>query len=353
MAGESQGHMSVTTHEKIRAFYSSTSSLLFFSCDSSTLIFVARNGGVDVNIYYSADLTAARRRSQIYRGDVMILPAGPATLALTEFARSLVEEAFAPLDPRLAHRKLETKEAVEILTRLKPHFIHHPRTRALMQQVLLDAGCAPDLTYQDVPRLRVAYPTDYLSSGIAYAHHPHRDTWYSAPPCQLNWWMPIYDFESNQGMAFHPAYWGRRIDNGSADFDYYRWNADGRKNAGQHIKSDTRQQPRAREEVEIDPDVRLVVPSGGIIVFSADHLHSTVPNGTEVARWSIDFRTVDLDDLTNRRGAPYADAACTGTSLRDFRRLKDGEAMPEHPIAMYDKGGDSKGVQVYLPETAV
>jgi len=306
-----------------------------------------------MNICYSVDQLGAQRRFQIFRGDVVIVPAGPATLALAEFARSLVENAFFPLNPRLAHHKLGTHETVEILTRLKPHFIHHPQTRVLLRQVLLDAGCDPNHTYQDVPRLRVAYPKDYLASGIAYAHHPHRDTWYSAPACQLNWWMPLYDFEASQGMAFHPGYWGKPLNNGSADFDYYRWNADGRRNAGQHIKTDTRQQPHATDPVEMDPDVRLVVPAGGIIVFSADHLHSTVPNLTDVARWSIDFRTVELNDLTDRRGAPYADAACTGTSLRDFRRVSDGEAMPDSTVAMYDKGGDSKGIPVFLPETAM
>jgi len=120
---------------------------------------------------------------------------------------------------------------VQILSRLKPQFIHDPRTRFLLRDLLLGYGCNASNTYQDVPRLRAAYPASYLTTGIAYAHHPHRDTWYSAPPCQLNWWMPLYDFDANQGMAFHPAYWDRAIANGSSDFNYYRWNAVGRQNA--------------------------------------------------------------------------------------------------------------------------
>ncbi len=38
-----------------------------------------------------------------------------------------------------------------------------------------------------------------LIGGIAYAFHAHRDTWYSAPMCQINWWIPI--FEVNGGNA--------------------------------------------------------------------------------------------------------------------------------------------------------
>jgi hypothetical protein len=302
-----------------------------------------------MNIHYCPDSADPQRRARAYGGDLLILPPCSSTLALVDFARELIEEAFSPLDPRQAHENLEVSKAVDALVRLKPYFIHHPRTRTLLQRVLLDVGCNPDQTYQDVPRLRVAYPKDYLTSGIAYAHHPHRDTWYSAPSCQLNWWMPLYDFEAEQGLAFHPQYFDRPIVNSSAEFNYYRWNAEGRKNAGQHVKSDTRKQPQAGEPLELSPDVRLVVPTGGVILFSAQHLHSTVANETCLARWSIDFRTVNLEDLIHRRGAAAVDAACTGTSIRDFRRVHDFEPMPERAVTMYDDAPEVDGVPVYQP----
>src|SRR5439155_25168715 len=158
------------------------------------------------------------RRRHVFQGDVIILPPTPSTLALVEFARTLIEAEFAPHHPQRAHAGLEVAKAVEVLSHLKPRFIHHLETRDRLQRILCDLGSDSDQTYQDVPRLRVAYPADYLTTGIAYAHHPHRDTWYSAPPCQLNWWMPIYEFEAHQGMAFHPRYWGSPIKNSSADF---------------------------------------------------------------------------------------------------------------------------------------
>jgi hypothetical protein len=289
------------------------------------------------------------RRLRAYRGELAILPPSPASCALVEFARGQIEASFAPRHPQHAHEELAVTESVEILARLKPQFIHHPRTKDLLQRLLVDVGCNPQRTFQDVPRLRVAYPASYLTTGLAYAHHPHRDTWYSAPPCQLNWWMPIYDFEANQGMAFHPRYWGASIKNSSADFNYYRWNADGRKNAAQHVKSDTRVQPHAEETLQLEPGVRLVVPAGGIIVFSAAHLHSTVRNETSLARWSIDFRTANLDDLVDRRGPPASDSASTGTSLRDFRRVVDLEPMPGEIVAMYDDAPVAEGVAIFAP----
>jgi hypothetical protein len=292
-----------------------------------------------------------QRRRHAYRGDLMILPPSPASHAFVETARRQIEHAFAPHHPQHAHEALTVEESVEILKRLKPQFIHDPQTRQCLRSLLMELGCDPYQTFQDVPRLRVAYPADYLTSGIAYAHHPHRDIWYSAPPCQLNWWMPVYDFEAEQGMAFHPRYWSIAIKNSSAGFNYYRWNADGRKNAAQHVKGDTRVQPRAQETLELEPVVRLVVPVGGIIVFSAAHLHSTVRNATSLARWSVDFRTVNIDDLANRRGPSTSDSACTGTSLRDFRQVADIAPMPEDVIAIYDGAGLSEGVGVFAPGT--
>jgi hypothetical protein len=307
-----------------------------------------------MDISYISDCRHQDIRLRLYRGELMILPPHPASLALAGFARELIEAAFAPHHPQHAHDALEVADAVRILTRLKPEIIQHPRTNDLLKRVLLDFGCDADRTYQDVPRLRVAYPAHYLTTGIAYAHHPHRDTWYSAPPCQLNWWMPLYEFDASQGMAFHPQYWDRQIKNGSDAFNYYRWNADGRKNAAQHVKSDTRVQPHALEPLDLEPAIRLVVPVGGVILFSGAQLHSTVRNDTPVARWSIDFRTVDLDDLVERRGAPTDDSACTGTSLRDFRRVRDLELLPDKVIALYDDapvGEDT--LAVYTPAAAL
>jgi ectoine hydroxylase-related dioxygenase (phytanoyl-CoA dioxygenase family) len=189
----------------------------------------------------------------------------------------------------------------------------------------------------------------YLTSGVGYAHHPHRDTWYSAPMCQLNWWLPIYDIDSESSMAFHPAYWSRPVKNGSSEFNYYEWNTTGRKDAAKHIKSDTRKQPKPEEPMELDPQIRFVVPAGGLVLFSAAHMHSTVPNTSGRARYSIDFRTVHLDEVESQGGAPNVDSQPVGTSLRDFKRASDLTDMPEELVTPYDDRAAHVGELVYQP----
>ena len=70
-----------------------------------------------------------------------------------------------------------------------------------------------------MPRLRTVTSDGYLTSGLGYAFKPHRDTWYSSPMCQLNWWLPIYETTPENTMAFHPRYWDLPIKNSSNDFN--------------------------------------------------------------------------------------------------------------------------------------
>lgn len=204
--------------------------------------------------------------------------------------------------------------------------------------MLAELGCDLEKTYFDVPRLRTAFPGDYLKSGIAYAFHPHRDTWYSAPFCQINWWMPVYPITAENCMAIHPRYWNQPIRNGSIQYNYHKWNMESRHNAAQFVKTDTRVQPRPEEPVELEPQFRLICEPGAAYQFSAAQLHSTVPNTSDMTRYSIDFRTVHLADVWSRTGAPNIDSACTGTSMGDFLKATDFTRLPAEALALYQDG---------------
>ncbi len=295
-----------------------------------------------MNIFFDSQLDDAKRRQELYRGSLLVYSPSPSAVKLCEFARGLVEEAFHPHDPRTIHENMPVERCVEILASLKPKFIHHPTSKELIQGMLAERGCDPEKTYFDVPRLRTAFPSDYLSSGIAYAFHPHRDTWYSAPNSQINWWMPIYEIFPENSMAFHPRYWDESVRNSSNTYNYYTWNRNSRQNAAQHIKSDTREQPRPLVPLEPDPQVRVLARVGGALLFSAAQLHSTVPNTCGVTRFSIDFRTVHLDDVRSKSGAPNIDSAATGTTLRDYIRAKDHAHLPDDAVALHFDGTEAE-----------
>ena len=299
------------------------------------------------SIFLNSKLSDDERRARLYQGQVFLYSASPATQRFVVLAKEMIHEAFPGVDPSRVQDTMPVEQCVEILATLKPRFIHDPRSKQCIRDLLVERGCDPERTYFDVPRMRTAFPSDYLTSGIAYAFHPHRDTWYSAPQCQLNWWFPIFDVTEDNVMAFHPHYWSHPVKNSSRGYNYYEWNAQSRKVATQQIKSDTRVQPKAEEPVELDPQVRVVAEPGGMMIFSGAQLHSTVPNRSPFTRFSIDFRTVHLDDARLRRGAPNIDSQCTGTTMRDYLRVTDLARLPEEVIALYDDGTESSGELIY------
>jgi ectoine hydroxylase-related dioxygenase (phytanoyl-CoA dioxygenase family) len=191
-------------------------------------------------------------------------------------------------------------------------------------------------TYFDVPRLRTSTADHYLDSGISYAYHPHRDCWYAAPFCQVNWWIPVYEVAADNVFALHPQYFDQAVRNGSGRYDYSDWTAVSRPTAAKHIHSDTRDQPKPEEELDLTTELRLVPEPGGVMMFSGAQLHSTVTNTSGRTRFSIDFRTVHIDDVRSRAAAPNVDATCKGTTLRDFYRAADLERIPEELAAAYE-----------------
>jgi len=289
-------------------------------------------------VHYDAVMSDEQRRERLYAGDVFVYGPSPASLKLVDLARAMLTEAFAPYDPEHAQYHIEVEKYAALLGELKPRFIHHPECKKILPEMLGSLGCDPQETYFDVPRLRTATSDDYLSTGIAYAFHPHRDTWYSAPVFQVNFWLPVYPLSNDNCMAFHPRYWSKAVNNSSSIYNYQEWNRQSRFNAAKQIGKDERPQPKALEPVELAPDIRLLPPVGGVIVFSGAQLHSTVPNTSGKTRVSIDFRTVNSNDAARVRGAPNVDSRCTGTTMDDYLRCSDLSHLSEDVRALNAAG---------------
>lgn len=259
------------------------------------------------------------------------------------FARELIEEAFHPLSPERAQFELPVERFVEIASPLKPRFIHHPKTAGLVRQLIADIGEDLSRVYFDLPRMRIATSDGYLSAGVAYVLHPHRDIWYSSPPCQMNWWLPVFPYDAESAFAFHPRYWSEPVPNTSADYNHYQWNKVGRATAAREVRTDTRPQPKATVPLELSPDVRVICPAGGLLLFSGAQFHSTVPNTSGRSRFSIDFRTAHHDDLATMGGPAAIDRHCTGTTLFELRRASDLAPVPDAIIKLYDPNPPADG----------
>lgn len=288
-------------------------------------------------VYFDSTDDEQRRRERLYSGQIYVFSPTESGKAICHLARAMCEKAFAPYFPPEAQHHIPVERYVEILKDLKPSFIHHPACKKLIPALLDELGCNLEQTYFDVPRLRTATAEDYLSSGLAYAFKPHRDTWYSTPMSQLNWWLPVYPITSDNAMAFHSEYWENPVHNSSCLFNYQDWNQNGRKAAANQIGKDTRVQSEALEPMRLDPQLRLITEPGGVILFSAAQMHSTVPNTSGMTRFSIDFRTVDASDTARSHGAPNVDSESTGTTMMDYLRGSDLAHFPAEDIERHSQ----------------
>jgi len=286
-----------------------------------------------VDVHIDPRFDDEQRRERLFSGDVVVYTHIPEIVAFAEFARELIAEAFAPLDPLRVQEHRDPGELAEVLIPFKPRFIHHPESIAHVRRIVTALGGDPESVYADVPKLRTAFPAGGLTTGIAYAFQPHRDTWYSAPLQQLNWWLPLWPVAPSNVMEFYPQRFGRAVANTSRSYDYVEWNA-WRSRMSELNTRDTRVHPAPVAPLPPDePRLCLVPPVGGVMLFSGDQLHASIPNTSGVARYSVDFRTVDIADLRRGRGAPGVDVEATGTSLGDFHRLSDGSALPAEEVA--------------------
>ncbi|MBW4595826.1 MAG: hypothetical protein KME46_23715 [Brasilonema angustatum HA4187-MV1] len=277
-------------------------------------------------IYFDSLNNDTVRRQQIHNGQLFVFSPRSSTIDLSQFVRNLVKEAFGSLDPTKAEYSLPVDEFLTIESDLKQTLMNHPDTKQMIQAILKEFECDLSKTYFDLPQLRMAPTRGYLPNGEGLFHDPHRDTWYAAPMCLLNWWIPIYDLESERTVAFHPRYWNQPVNNDSRGFE-------------KDYKTNFREAefPHPEKQIEIEPEIRIVCPASGLILFSGAQMHSAVPNTSGLTRLSLDFRTVHYDDIVTNSGATNIDSYSTVALLTDFMRGTDLAKFPEDVIATPQK----------------
>lgn len=276
-------------------------------------------------------------REMLFAGELVVYTGLPAVAELVEHARQELKALFDPHDPQRVHDHFSPSELAEMLSAWKPRFMRTEKSLRLSKEVLEQVGFDPSTTYYDLLKPRTSYPAGHLTTGIAYAFPWHRDTWYAAPRQQINLWFPIWEIRADNAMGFDPAGFGKNVPNDSNEFNYYRRNKE-RQSLAKVVGKDTRSQPGAIDWQVEHEDILLISP-GEILLFSADQLHRSIPNTSGLARYSIDYRIVDITDVNADRGAPVLDVACTGTAIRDFKRVSDDGPMPESCVKLLEPDG--------------
>jgi len=268
------------------------------------------------------------RREYIYRGDLLVFTQVAALAELCAVTDALIRSTFGDLDPVTAQFELDRSDYLARVASLQKEYRKHPEARRLFRAALEYIGVAVSRTCWDWLYLRVLpHGEDHASRRTAKLGF-HRDTWSSNIYSQTNWWAPIYPITADRTIAFFPSYWSRPIQNTSSDWDLELIRARQRgEDAGKAAAIPV--VPEPSEPVDTTAELRMVVEPGDLLCFSGAHLHASVPNTSGVTRFSLEARTVDVDDVASRRGAPNVDGRAPRIPLDWFRHIENDTPLPE------------------------
>jgi Phytanoyl-CoA dioxygenase (PhyH) len=304
-----------------------------------------------MNIVVDPQIPNDELRQQLYAGHLVILTRLQALRDFVDYTREELTELFRPHDPEHVHEHIDPPQMAKILSAWKPHFIHSEQSRKLVRAIITEAGFPPAGTHYDLPKPRTSFPVGHLTTGVAFAFPWHRDTWYSAPAQQINWWLPIFPVREDNAMAFDPAGFGHEVPNTSDGFDYYQNNA-ARATTATGVTREVQARPGAKDH-KAEQELVILPAPGEVLLFSGDQLHASIPNTSGRARYSVDFRVVNVPDLLAGRGAPLVDVYCTGTSIRDFISVADESSFDEQTVVDLFGPPPADAVLVYgTPDSA-
>jgi len=283
-----------------------------------------------MNITIDPDGTPAELRQRIYDGNLVVLTRLQSLQEFVDYTREELTDLFKPHDPEHVHEFIDPPAMAKLLGAWKPRFIHADKSKKLVRAVIEEAGFPAEQTHYDLPKPRTSFPAGHLTTGVAFAFPWHRDTWYSAPAQQVNWWLPVFPVREDNAMSFDLAKFARPVPNSSDAFDYYENNAK-RSTTATQVTKERQARPGALDH---HPDQELIVlpAPGEVLLFSGTQLHASIPNTSGRARFSVDFRTVHVADLLAGHGAPLVDVHCTGTAIRDFINVADESSFDEQLV---------------------
>lgn len=265
----------------------------------------------------------------LYAADVVRFSHLRPMTAIVEFTRAFVEERLAPHPPVEIHRHLAPDLLGRRLAEVQGEYSRSPQTKRLWREVFEAAGLDAEDTARDRLLLRFQAHGD-PHSALPWARSTatvgfHRDTWGTNLAAQINWWAPVWPITEGRTFALYPRLWDVPIPNNSANFDLAEVMQ--RQRTAPETLGPGQLAPRPTGEVDALGGVPVLLDPGEIIAFSSAHAHAGVPNHTGSTRISLETRTVSIDDVRRRRGAPNVDGLGRWVAPGMFHRLSDGVSL--------------------------
>jgi hypothetical protein len=273
-----------------------------------------------MTLRHDAPAAAAGLRQALYDGAIFQLPPTAATRRLVEEVLPRIEEELGP-GMREAQFRLSDEEFFARAGRLRKLFYTTPHFHRLLEAIVISLGFSLSRIAYDPLRLRVVAHRGFENPKAAPIYYAHRDTWYAHSQAEITWWVPLHDAAAEETFVFYPDCFAKPVPNNSEAFDHDDWTRHGsalRIGWQDARHGSTRLYPGQVGEFDPGRAVSFAARAGELVLFCGAHFHQTRKNTAGRTRFSIDFRTVDLDDHGQGRGAPNVDNRSRGSALRDY-----------------------------------
>jgi hypothetical protein len=270
-------------------------------------------------ILYNPDCTKEELKTLLFQGKIIRFTNNKGSMEFAQFAIRFLRKNLKTKNLQEFEHTVSIDQFFRTLSNLKSAFSLLPTAKNFMKSILDELAMNINANYFDLVRLRSISSYLHKIEAAKPAFAIHRDTWYANPEAQINYWIPLFDVTEYDTFSFYPSYFSKPVKNNSNQFDYKHWKADGGFQSS--LINKNRIFPELQENIDLTDELRIPCHAGDLLLFSASHLHGTSANLTSRTRFSLDFRTVDIEDI-GKYFAPNIDNESKGSILTDMISAK-------------------------------
>jgi len=276
--------------------------------------------------HFNRPISDIERAERCFNGELLIFKNIAAMHDLIEFSDQLLKESLGDIEAIDAQQQFQPEAFLQRTGNAQKAFRTSQEAKALFFKAIEQCGVDLNHTYYDHFPMRIV-PSDkaYDGANCGVISH-HRDTWGSNIHSQINWWAPLYELEENRTIALYPDYWAKPIANDTATWSHLEF-LKKRNEAPPERKGTYPSAPRPLAEVDESNMVKVMLAPGDVLCFASAHLHGSVPNTSQIPRFSVEMRTISKPDLVANRRAPNIDNAGEKHMYQWFRHIRNKEIL--------------------------
>jgi len=261
-----------------------------------------------------------------FRGDLLIYKNISAMHDLIVLADSILRTELDNVNPTEVQHHFSPEEFFKRTTQAQVQFRTHQNCKDLFFKALSQCGVDLRNTFYDhFPMRIVPFGKAYDGSRNSVIGH-HRDTWGANIHSQINWWAPLYELAQERTIAIYPHYWMNPVENDTATWSFEEHLAM-RNQQNSEKRSCYPSAPKPQIPIDESDVVKVMLNPGDVMSFSSAHLHASVPNTTDATRYSVEMRTINTDDLAQKREAPNVDNAADKPMYQWFKNVLTKEKL--------------------------